>query len=146
MALCINNISYGIYDTWESLDPHLKKAVEEVNKFKSAGYGIESVDKKLMIGNTTLRYTDEIYCLSHKQGINYSEYTVVKYMEINGKTASIPGGASRDANCNIKLALVLSTLGNQYVEPIGARCKGRKLWNCSKSFVDVFTRLVRLGS
>ena len=143
IGVLITTNAYAAYPTWDSLTPALKQYVYDLRNFKAAGYGAESVGKTLMIGNTTLRFEDEIYCLSHKQTLEVTSYKVVKYLEINGEEASIPGSvAGIESYHNLLFARLLSRENTRYGSyngaPYGSYSNTQKaLWYYFKIWLDM---------
>ncbi len=105
------------YTEWFS-DERKQDCIDYVNKFKADDLGTNAIGQTLMIGNTTLKGSTELYCMEHNQDLpNIYSYTVTKYMEINGDELSIPGTSiSRKDNSNIILAEILSRYENRYGE------------------------------
>ena len=104
------------FPTWDSLPDEYKQYVYDIQNFKEENPGVSAVGRTFTIGNTTLEYSTELYCMSHKQTLESpAKYKIVKYLEIDGDSASIPGEvAPRESYSNVFLGQVLSRYSNRY--------------------------------
>ena len=84
--------------------------IDNINRFKEDNLGIDAIGQRLMIGNSTLRGTEEVYCAEHYKTLDtIRTFEVVQCLEIDGAVARIPGTeTSRSDRVNVILGYMLS--------------------------------------
>ena len=80
LSIATTNV-YGnaAFPTWDSLPDEYKQYVYDIQNFKEENPGVSAVGRTFTIGNTTLEYSTELYCMSHKQTLESpAKYKIVK--------------------------------------------------------------------